>query len=219
MNTFTCILFDWIFVVFSGFNIIHYAYIFVATDHSVPSVVSPVPNVLSAEPQQRYAHSAVAYRDEIGILGGIVNNESHYSLSFMDIYNMASCTWNVVALSGDRPSSASRMSYVQNGKYYLQMGGHCGNESCTCKDLSSKVFQLDLDYYIWKEVVTSTSPVAPIPKRGCGMVIFDNTLIVIGGYGNISKRQSDVFHYVSHQSVANTGWTNEVHVLHLDSAS
>lgn len=192
--------------------------VFLANDQTNASASSPMPNLLPEEPQKRYAHSSITYKDRVGILGGIVNNESHYTLSLMNVYSIASCTWSIVALSGDPPSSASRMSYTQYGKYYLQMGGHCGNESCVCEELSNKVFQMDLDSYAWKEIITSNSQITPIPKRGCGMVIFGSTLVVIGGYGNISKGQSAVSQYMSHRST-NTGWTNEVHSLQLDSES
>lgn len=82
-------------------------------------------------------------------------------------------SWTDKKCSGDPPPGIYGGACASSGHYIYVYGGYDGSE------YQSSLHQLDTKSLTWKQL----SSTGPMRKGGCGMVAYDNKLVLFGGYG------------------------------------
>ena len=96
-------------------------------------------------------------------------------------------------------------SAIGNKIYYF--GGWCNHDQCNHNSLH----ELDTDGFKWRECLASSDS-GPLKKASCGMVAFQETLLVIGGVGILSPNRQPWAHYDERELPEGIASTNEQHM-------
>ena len=82
------------------------------------------------------------------------------------------------------------------------------------RDLNT-LHRLDSKTWRWSQVSPQNPDGAPMPKHGCGMIAFRNSLVVFGGYG-VPRGPTEPGSFIKNiPAVDGSGWTNEFHIYNL----
>ena len=77
------------------------------------------------------------------------------------------------------------------------------------------VHRLDTKTLCWSQVSPQNADGAPMPKYGCGMIAFRNSLVVFGGIG-VPQRPTEPQSFIKATGYTDgRGWTNEFHIYNL----
>jgi hypothetical protein len=109
----------------------------------------------------------------------------------------------------------------------LSPGTHVAASASLCDDLFSfggfdgrqrlnTLHRLDSKTWCWGEVSPQNADGAPMPKSGCGMIAFRNSLVVLGGYG-VPRGPTEPQSFIQNTTITDDGrgWTNELHIYNL----
>ena len=144
-------------------------------------------------------------------------SKQHLS-SVVEIFDPYSESWEQRQVEGNAPSPGTY--YAASASLhddFFSFGG--GDES---ENYFNTVHRLDTKTWCWSQVSPQNADGAPMPKSGCGMIAFRNSLVVFGGYG-VPRGPTEPHSFI--KSVAylrfiqtiydDSGWTNEFHIYNL----
>ena len=164
------------------------------------------------EPLPRRYHISGRVGSLIVVQGGETKDSSEESKqhlsSVVEIFDPYSESWEQRQVEGNAPSPGTHLAASASLHDDLfSFGGEDESEN-----YFNTVHRLDTKTWCWSQVSPQNADGAPMPKCGCGMITFRNSLVVFGGYGRPRGRtqpQSFIKHY------GGRGWTNEFHIYNL----
>ena len=167
------------------------------------------------EPLPRYGHISGRVGSLVVVQGGRtedLSKESRQHLSsVVEVFDPYSESWEQRQVEGNAPSpgtySAASLSLHDD---LFSFGGYDGGNL-----FFNTVRRLDTKTWCWSQVSPQNVDGAPIPKSGCGMIAFRNSLVVFGGYG-VPQGPTEPQLFIKYTGVTNgRGWTNEFHIYNL----
>ena len=166
-------------------------------------------------PLPRYYHISGRVGSSIIVQGGRTKDFSEESKqhlsSVVEIFDLYSESWEQRQVKGNTPSpgtyDAASASLHDD---LFSFGGFYGS-----KNYFNAVRRLDTKTWCWSQVSPQNTDGAPMPKIGCGMIAFRNSLVVFGGYG-VPQGPTEPQSFTKHTSYTDgRGWTNEFHIYSL----
>ena len=165
------------------------------------------------EPFPRYGHISGNVGSLIVVQAGGTRNSSDESKqhlsSVVEIFDPYSESWEQRQVEGNAPSPRTLAACVSLHDNLFSFGGYDD------RDFFNTVHRLDTKMWCWSQVSPQNADGAPMPKYGCGMIAFRNSLVVFGGCGvpqGPTKPQS----FIKFTGATDgSGWTNEFHIYNL----
>ena len=131
----------------------------------------------------------------------------------IQMYDPFTETWREIPIIGTPPEGLYDGTATYSDHFLYTYGGHNGTS------YSSSLNQLDTRSYTWTQL-SSQHECGPMRKTGCGIIYYNNSLIICGGVGNpSSKLQAGSQFIKSTKYKDDTGWTNEIHVFNISEGS
>ena len=184
------------------------AYKGVGSMNNLPAVMAASADY---EPLPRYRHISGRVGSLAVVQGGRTEDFSeerkqHLS-SVVEIFDPYSESWEQRQVEGNAPSpgtySAASASLHDD---LFSFGGWDD------RDYFNNVHRLDTKTWCWSQVSPQNADGAPMPKYGCGMIAFRNSLVVFGGYG-VPQGPTEPQSFIN--GGGGLGWTNEFHIYNL----
>ena len=168
------------------------------------------------EPLPRFNHVSGRVGSKIVVQGGrtkYFSEESKQHLSsVVEIFDPYSESWEQRQVEGNAPSPGAYIAASASLHDDLfSFGGWDGRGD----HFFNTVHRLDTKTWCWSQESPQNADGAPMPKSGCGMIAFRNSLVVFGGYG-VSQGPTETQSFIKNTSYTNgIGWTNEFHIYDL----
>ena len=183
------------------------------SDHPLDMALSKLcPDKYEALP--RYLHISCRVGTKVIVQGGVTydfseKNRQHLS-SVVEIFDPYSELWEQRQVRGDAPSPgtyAAASASLHDDLF--SFGGGNGRQRF------NTVHRLDTEKLCWSQVSPQNADGAPMPKLGCGMITFGNSLGVFCGYG-VPRGPTEPQSFIKNTRFTNViGWTNEFHIYNL----
>ncbi len=164
------------------------------------------------EPSPRAHAAASASSEQLYVYGGLVDNFDENKRQLRTVLQIYECTtesWKELPTSGTPPPGIYGCAKSYLGHVLYLFGGRDDTS------FSASLHQLDTRCMTWKQLSPQHDS-GPMRKTDCQMIYYNDSLIVIGGYGIPSgKLQSGSLFtkYKRHQD--GRGCTNEIHKFHI----
>ena len=177
-----------------------------------------LPSVMAAsadyEPLPREDHISGRVGSLAVVQGGRTKDFSEESKqhlsSVVEIFDPYSESWEQRQVEGNAPSPGTyEAASASLHDDLFSFGGFDGRDH-----YFNTVHRLDTKTWCWSQVSPQNADGAPMPKTGCGMIAFRNSLVVFGGYGRPrgpTKPQS----FIKDIYTDGRGYTNEFHIYNL----
>ena len=167
------------------------------------------------EPLPRYQHTSGRVGSKVVVQGGVTKDFSKESKqhlsSVVDIFDPYSESWEQRQVEGNTPSPETyggASASLHNNLF--SFGGRDERRNCV-----NTVHKLDTKTWFWSQVSPQNADGAPMPKSGCGMIAFRNSLVVFGGYGR-PQGPTEPQSFIKYTRLTDgRGWTNEFHIYNL----
>ena len=166
------------------------------------------------EPLPRFYHISCRVGSKVVVQGGRTKDFSektrqHLS-SVVEIFDPYSELWEQRQVTGDAPSPGTyKAASASLHDDLFSFGGTDGRQRFNA------VHRLDTEKLCWSQVSPQNADGAPMPKTGCGMIAFGNSLGVFGGYG-VPREPTEPQSFIkNHRSTHGSGITNEFHIYNL----
>ena len=167
------------------------------------------------EPLQRFQQISGSVGSKVVVQSGRTKDFSEKSrqqlTSVVEIFDPYSELWEQRQVTGDAPSPGT---YTAAGASLhddlFSFGGGDGRGK-----RFNTLHRLDTKTWRWCQLSPQNAEGAPMPKAGCGMISFRDSLGVFGGYGiprGTTEPQSLI---LSTTFTDGRGWTNEFHIYRL----
>ena len=166
------------------------------------------------EPLPRYRHISGRVGSLAVVQGGETEDSSEESKqhlsSVVEIFDLYSESWEQRQVEGNAPSPGTyRAASASLHDDLFSFGGSDGSQRF------NTVHRLDTKTWCWSQVSPQNADGAPMPRSGCGMIAFRNSLVVFGGYG-VPRGPTEPQSFIKDTFVADgSGWTNELHIYNL----
>ena len=130
--------------------------------------------------------------------------------SVVEIFDPYSELWEQRQVTGDGPSPGTcRAACASLHDDLFSFGGTDGRQ------LFNTVHRLDTEKLCWSQVSPQNADGAPIPKYGCGIIAFGNSLGVFGGVG-VPRGPTEPQSFIkTTRFTDDIEWTNEFHIYNL----
>ena len=171
-----------------------------------------------SEPSCRFAHYSAAVGGQLYVFGGRTSKEwseeegdcSSESTGNVDCFNQSKESWVTRPTTGQCHPGLYRGACTSSGRNIYLYGGTNGYQ------YQNSLYKLDPDSLEWSEL-----PSGPTRKVGCGMVSYQDKLILFGGYGQPSGPIQPGAEFACGRFNDNSGpgWTNELHCFDLQKGS
>ena len=167
------------------------------------------------EPMPRYDHISGRVDSLIVVQGGRTEDFSEenrqHSISVVGIFDPYSESWDQRQVEGNAPlpgtCSAACASLHDD---LFSFGGR--------NDMQQRfntIHRLDTKTWCWSQVSPQNQDGAPMPKNGCRMIAFKNSLVVFGGFG-VPRGPTEPQSFIEFTGATDgRGWTNEFHTANL----
>ena len=167
------------------------------------------------EPLPRYRHISGRVGSLAVVQGGrtdYFSEESKQHLSsVVDIFDPYSESWEQRQVEGNAPSPGTyNAASASLHDDLFSFGGWDGRDL-----FFNTVHRLDTKTWCWSQVFPQNADGAPMPKSGCGMIAFRNSLVVFGGFGRPQGPTEPQSFIKSTSYTDGRGWTNEFHIYNL----
>ena len=126
------------------------------------------------EPDRRYSPCSSVINGELCMWGG--KNEATTSLK---VYHPYLESWRQLGTQGPPPPGLQLSASAHSENYLYVYGGYKRD----CSSLSGCLHRLDTKTSSWTLLATHSAANAPIKKVGSGMIVYKNSVIIIGGAG------------------------------------
>ena len=166
------------------------------------------------EPLPRFDHISGRVGSKTVVQGGRTKDFSEESKqhlsSVVEIFNPYSESWEQRQVEGNAPSPGTYFAASASLHDDLFSFGGLDGE-----DVFNTVHRLDTKTWCWSQVSPQNADGAPMPKSGCGMIAFRNSLVVFGGYGR-PRGPTEPQSFIKDTNFTDgRAWTNEFHMYHL----
>lgn len=169
------------------------------------------------EPVPRYAHISQSVNGKVIVQGGrtkdFLDKNGQRLASVVETFDPYTETWEQRQVEGAAPSPGTCLSASASFNDDLfTFGGLDGTSRFnTLHRLNTKTWR-------WCQLSPQNAEGAPMPKSGSGMISFNDSLGVFGGYG-ISHGPTEPGSFIKAKAIDGIGWTNEFHIYHLREGS
>ena len=127
----------------------------------------------------------------------------------IQIYDPFTETWREIPTIGTPPEGRYHGTATYSDHFLYTYGGYNGTSD------SSSLNQLDARSYTWTQL-SSQHESGPMRKTVCGIIYYNNSLIIYGGYGiPYSELQAGSQFVRSTTFKDGRGWTNEIHTFNI----
>ena len=167
------------------------------------------------EPLPRFLHISGSVGSKVVVQGGRTKDFSEKSrqqlTSVVEIFDPYSELWEQRQVTGDAPSPGTYVSASASLHDDLfSFGGTDGRGN-----FFNTLHRLDTKTWRWCQLSPQNAEGAPMPKAGCGMISFRDSLGVFGGYG-IPRGPTEPQSFIKDTRFTDgNGWTNEFHIYQL----
>ena len=166
------------------------------------------------EPLPRYRHISGSVGSKVVVQGGVTKDFSEKSrlqlTSVVEIFDPYSELWEQRQVTGDSPSPGTYNAASASLHDLFSFGGWDDRGS-----FFNTLHRLDTKTWRWCQLSPQNAEGAPMPKAGCGMISFRDSLGVFGGYG-IPRGPTEPQSFIKNTSFTDgRGWTNEFHIYQL----
>ena len=156
------------------------------THRPTPLIMAAFRSLLSGsakyEPLPRFSHVSQSLSSKVIVQGGLTKDFSEKTkqrlTSVIEILDPYSELWEQRKVEGNAPSPGTydSASTSMNDDLYTFGGYKDGN-------LFNTLHKLDTKTWRWCQLSPQNAEGAPLPKLGCGITSFEDSLVVFGGYG------------------------------------
>ena len=157
------------------------------------------------EPDPRSCLYSAAIDGELCVWGG--RGEATTSVQ---VYDSCLEVWKEVLIHGPTPPGIDDGASAHSEHYLYVYGGIKDGGS-----YSGCLYRLEIKSYSWTKLAAHSAD-APMKKTGCAMIVYENSVIIIGGFGirngPIHPGSEWMCGDKDNDEDPNTrGWTNEMH--------
>ena len=128
---------------------------------------------MAFEPDPRYCSYSAVINKELCVWGG----KTKITI-FLQVYHPCLESWRQLCTYGPPPPGLCSGASAHSGHYLYVFGGVQDADSC-----SGCLHRLDTKTSSWIELATHSATDAPMKKTVCGMILYENSVVVIGGVG------------------------------------
>ena len=149
-----------------------------------------------------YSYSA-AIDGELCVWGGKVE-----ATTSVQVYDSCLEVWKEVLTHGPTPPGLYNGASAHSEHYLYAYGGQKGDGT-----FSGCLHRLDTKTSSWT-LLAAHSADAPMKKGGCGMIVYENSVIIIGGFGSRNGPIQPGSEWVcmdEYEDPNTEGWTNAMH--------
>ena len=165
-----------------------------------------------SEPAPRSLHLSTVVEGQTYVWGGVNKDLLQKKITLKEFTSLTSAfnpyleTWTTLNPRGSPPSGTQCGACASVGHNLYTYGGWSG-------DFDGCLHQFDTKMLTW----TKLSTTGPMKKQSCGMVGYDDKLMLFGGYG-VPSIPSDPAQpgstFVQNKEYTDgRGWSNELHVF------
>ena len=162
------------------------------------------------EPQGRFFHLSAIVDGKQYTYGGHCGAGGTPTLTAVHVFNNVTELWQETPTSGEPPPGCTGASCATIGARLFHFDGSDGT------NYHNTIHCLDINSGWWISMPATNLQEAPMLKCNAGMLVYENILIVSGGYGDLPEHP-DPEKYVPDDNDIQ-GWTNELHCFHVDSS-
>ncbi len=164
------------------------------------------------EPSPRVNAAASASSEQLYVYGGHVDNFDENKRQLRAVIQIYECTtesWKVLPTSGTPPPGIYSCATSYSGHVLYLFGG---GDSTSCH---ATLHQLDTRSMTWKQLSPQHDS-GPMRKCDCQMIYYNDSLIVIGGWGIPSGELQSGSQFTEDKDYQDgRGYTNEIHKYHI----
>ena len=132
----------------------------------------------------------------------------------IQMYEPFTEAWREIPTTGTPPQGLYYGAATYSDHFLYTYGGHNGTTSYSCS-----LNQLDTRSYTWTQL-SSRHECGPMRKSGCGIIYYNNSLIICGGYGIPSSELQAGSQFIKSTKFKDCiGWTNEIQVFNISKGS
>ena len=158
------------------------------------------------EPSPRFNHSSIQVEDNAYLWGGFTQDSNRSEI--ISIFDSYAEMWKEQSTTGVPPPGQYAGCFTVVGSNLYYFGGDDGRK------YFSSVHELQLSNLEWKEIVQSNTAEGPLPKRGCGMVAYQQQLALIGGFcGAPTGPLQAGAEFIKNIKYPDYGWNNQFHLF------
>ncbi len=162
---------------------------------------------MASEPSPRWGHYSAAVGGQLYVFGGRTKDFSKGKSELggcIHSFNQSNERWQTRATIGNPHPGLYHGACTSSGHHLYFYGGANGSRR------QDSLQQLDTDSLEWLQL-----PSGPMRKTGCGMVSYEEKLILFGGYGIPSGPTQPDAKFIQDSKRTGHGWTNELHIFDL----
>ena len=160
-----------------------------------------------AESPPRFGHFSAAVEGHLCVSGGRTKGFTKEKGELVHTFNQLSESWSSKQCQGPSPPGGLYLGASAYAGHHLYLyGGYYGPHN----RYRNSLHQLDTRSWTWSHLYSA----GPMPKAGCGMVTYDETLLCFGGYGTPSGTTQPGAEFTKESKFS--GWTNEFHAYDLN---
>ena len=187
-------------------------------------MIARILNVMATEevyePDARLWHASFSLNNRVYVWGGeTVDIETG---SEADKIKLGSCieqfnpdleVWRQLNTAGTPHPGLANAACVSDGENVFMYGGYSG------KRYEGVLSRLNLETLTWSQLSPETAG-GPMRKEGCGLIIVQDKLVLIGGYGYpTGPIQPQATFVWDTKFTDGSGWTNEIHEFNMSQGS
>ena len=168
------------------------------------------------EPLPRLGHISGRVGSKLVVQGGWTKDFSEKSIqqlsSVVEIFDPYSELWEQRQVQGVAPSPGTYLAASASLHDDLfSFGGWDGRR------YFNTLHRLDSKTWHWSQVSPQNADGAPMPKAGCGMIAFRNSLLMFSGHGIPQGTTEPGSSFIKNTRFTDgsRGWTNELHIFSL----
>ena len=167
------------------------------------------------EPLPRAYHISGRVGSLAVVQGGLTKDSSEESKqhlsSVVEIFDPYSESWEQRQVEGNAPPPGTY--FAASASLHDDLFSFGGKDES--ENYFNAVHRLDTKTWCWSQVSPQNADGAPMPKFGCGMIAFRNSLVVFGGFGRPQGPTEPQSFIKDTGYTDGRGWTNEFHIYNL----
>ena len=173
------------------------------------------------EPAARYYHASCSIESGVLVRGGRTRDLESGSkdartklANIIELFDPYLEVWRQLNTTGTPHPGLYFAACASVADDVYMYGGHSG------KKIEGVLSYFDMKKLTWSQLCPEATAGAPMRKCGCGLIIVQENVIVIGGYGYPTGPTQLGASFIKNPNVSDSsGWTNEVHSFNVGQGS